>query len=99
LEELSGLVDEILTRRLLTSARRYGAPIREIESDPENWSRNNFGASSLVTVAFDEIAARRNKARRESVTFWMQIIGSLIGWLTGLIGATIGLLAFLQRKP
>ncbi len=98
LEMLRWRENSYRVERLIRSARRYGAACFDVEDDPGSWEEVGSERRLLVERAYEQIAARRDKARREVWTFRAQVVAQTVGMLTGLLGALIGLIAVLRKS-
>jgi hypothetical protein len=101
--ELELVQDEIewATSRYLTSqALYYQVPIPPRGED--NWIESNqLGVTYLSRKGASKVRAdirAEQKAKRDRVIAYATLIISLVGALTGVLGATIGVLAFLSRS-
>jgi len=93
LQGLSEYEDYVRTSRLLRSAKDCGAKTYDVTEKDQNFRKTSYG-KVLVWSAFEELTDRRNLARRQTWLFRFQVVSVF----TGLVGAVIGLLAFLVPK-
>lgn len=91
--ELGGLE----TRRL---ARRVEARGLDIPRDDASWEHHRDTDTKYLTDAARARLRRMIRQDfRDSVKWWVDILAPLLGALTGIIGALIGLLALWRQKP
>jgi hypothetical protein len=80
------------TQRLLRLAKRYDVD----EPAQDDWiTETPTGYTCVAPVARLRLKRAIRTARREAISWWLQVT---IGPLTGLIGTTVALLAFLTHR-
>jgi len=101
--ELELMQDEIewdASRHLMSQALLYQVPIPPNEDD--NWTKSHqLGVTYLSRKGANKIRAdiqAEKKTKRDSFLSVATLAISLIGALTGVLGATIGVLAFIAKK-
>jgi hypothetical protein len=95
-------IRDIIGRDLIRQAERLHLPTPG-HGENEKWDLDCFpGLGPVLTAeAMTELrtAIRKEKReRREIIEWWVKVAGGLIGILTGLVGALIGLFAILKAK-
>lgn len=90
--------------RIVSEALMQEADDLHLPRPPADRSKWEFGEQSgmaLTPEAMTDIrsAIRKEKReRRETVEWWVKLLGGLIGILTGLVGALIGLVSVWKHK-
>jgi hypothetical protein len=59
----------------------------------------SYNLSPSAAIALRDAIRKEYNERSEITRLWLADVGSFIGALTGVIGATIGLLAYLDKLP
>jgi hypothetical protein len=62
----------------MRSARTWGARVYDVVAKDTNFRTTVFGRV-LVPAAYAKVSERTNRARRERILFWLQIVGALTG--------------------
>jgi hypothetical protein len=99
--EYFGERETVRTRRLVAKARRLHISVEDLpipSNQESHWQEGDFGHRYLSDRSQAAMYRAIWQARKEYWDFWLKITGAIIAALTGLVGATIGLLAFLTKK-
>lgn len=94
--EYHGRREMILTRRLLAKARKFHLSLEDLpipSNQDSHWKMGDFGHRYLSDRSYAALHRAIWQARKEYWDLWLKIIGAI----TGLVGASIGLLAFLKK--
>jgi hypothetical protein len=92
-------------KRLLTKATKLGVDIPTHEEKSTWWESNSrggfdFGPATvywLSDAGMAGVSKLIREERRKNVEWWVRTVGSVAGLLTGLLGALIGVIAFLKK--
>lgn len=90
---------------LLATAHSLGVDIPTHEEKPSWWSSNSsrgmdFGPATVYWLSDTGeagLAKLIREEKRKNVEWWVRTVGSIAGLLTGLLGALIGVIAFLKK--
>ena len=95
---IDSAINGIKTDDLVRQAEKFNLSIPD-KGDEEKWE-HDLPANHLVLTpnARKELGAAIQRARRESIEWWVKVVGGAIGIVTGLVGASIGLIAVLRGK-
>jgi len=86
----------ILTHRLLAKARNFHLSLQDLpvpSNQESHWKEGEFGHNYLSDRSYAALHRAIWQARKEYWDLWLKIIGAV----TGLVGASIGLLALLKK--
>ena len=93
----------IASDRLIDDADELDLP-RPLSSDTDKWIKEkpDWATGSVLTqeimVELRTTIRNEKRARRETVEWWVKIIGGLIAIVTGLVGALIGLVSVWKHR-
>jgi hypothetical protein len=96
-QEITGEIDEIRTHRALRQAANEFIDCGPLMTE-DDWVQGSFGNRFLNEKALAAINRSVRDAKRAKWEFRVKIIGGVIGTLTGLVGAAIGLVAVWKKK-
>jgi len=86
-------LEELETWQIEKKARKWGITI-----EPTWYETNAANHPTLDDRNRAKVSRLIKDARRENIKWWVAIITQILGTLTGIIGALIGLAAFLSRR-
>jgi hypothetical protein len=95
-QEFYGEREAILTKRLLASARSAQLSLEDIpipSGQKSHWETGDFGHRYLSDRSNAALSRAIWQAKKEHWDLWLKIIGAV----TGLLGASIGVLALLKK--
>ncbi len=99
-KEIDDTIARMLSRHLLDQADKLLIPrpeFKEGDTYVESEFSSGYHLSPTAVAALRDAIRKERRERSEITRLWMIAIGGIIGALTGLIGTTIGLLAYLDK--
>ena len=96
-QEITGAIDEIRSHRALRQAADEFIDCGSLMTE-DDWVHGSFGNRFLKEKTLAAVNRSVRDAKRAKWEFRIKVIGGVIGTLTGLVGAAIGLVAVWKRK-
>ena len=89
----------IASDRLIEDADELDVP-RPVNIDKDKWiqDRPDWATGNVLMAELRTTIRQEKRARRETIEWWMKIIGGFIGIVTGLVGALIGLVSVWKHR-
>src|SRR5215469_15008189 len=99
--ELYCKVRALETERLVSKAQKYMLPVPSLTAQTEKWETSSTTYRSYLRpeamMELKSMIRAEQKERSELCRSWLAIIAPILGGLTGIVGAAMGLLTLIWR--